>query len=77
MRIPRHGGLNDENSFVRIAHAMMRDIWENGGGDRNRTRDILLAKQALYQLSYTPTHAQKAKAGAIVIVRARQAHVVA
>ena len=25
-----------------------------GGGNRNRTDDILLAKQALYQLSYTP-----------------------
>ncbi len=28
---------------------------KTGGGDRNRTRDILLAKQALYQLSYAPT----------------------
>ena len=26
-----------------------------GGGDRNRTRDLLLAKQPLSQLSYTPT----------------------
>jgi hypothetical protein len=26
-----------------------------GGGDRNRTDDLLLAKQALSQLSYTPT----------------------
>ena len=26
-----------------------------GGGNRIRTDDILLAKQALYQLSYTPT----------------------
>jgi hypothetical protein len=25
-----------------------------GGGKRTRTADILLAKQALYQLSYTP-----------------------
>ena len=25
-----------------------------GGGNRIRTADILLAKQALYQLSYTP-----------------------
>lgn len=29
--------------------------WENGGGERNRTDDILLAKQMLYQLSYAPT----------------------
>ena len=27
---------------------------KNGGGDRDRTCDILLAKQALSQLSYTP-----------------------
>ena len=27
---------------------------KNGGGERNRTGDLLLAKQALYQLSYTP-----------------------
>ena len=26
-----------------------------GGGSRIRTGDILLAKQTLYQLSYTPT----------------------
>ena len=26
----------------------------NGGGERDRTDDILLAKQALSQLSYTP-----------------------
>ncbi len=26
-----------------------------GGGDRNRTDDLLLAKQALSQLSYTPS----------------------
>ena len=26
----------------------------DGGGNRNRTDDILLAKQTLYQLSYTP-----------------------
>ncbi len=28
--------------------------FENGGGERIRTDDILLAKQALYQLSYAP-----------------------
>src|SRR5215469_14240188 len=27
----------------------------SGGGERNRTVDLLLAKQALSQLSYTPT----------------------
>lgn len=29
-------------------------IPETGGGDKNRTCDILLAKQTLFQLSYTP-----------------------
>ena len=28
--------------------------FENGGGERDRTDDLLLAKQALSQLSYTP-----------------------
>ena len=30
-----------------------------GGGSRIRTGDILLAKQTLYQLSYTPTRANE------------------
>ena len=34
---------------------MTGGIWETGGDDRNRTCDILLAKQTLYQLSYIPT----------------------
>ena len=29
---------------------------ESGGGDRLRTRDILLAGQVLYRLSYTPVY---------------------
>ena len=33
----------------------MVSLATNGGGKRTRTADILLAKQALYQLSYTPT----------------------
>ena len=31
-----------------------RDAATAGGGERNRTDDLLLAKQALSQLSYTP-----------------------
>ena len=31
-----------------------REDWPNGGARRSRTDDILLAKQALYQLSYGP-----------------------
>ena len=32
------------------------EFWKenNGGGERSRTDDPLLAKQVLYQLSYTP-----------------------
>ena len=30
---------------------------ESGGGERNRTADLLHAMQALYQLSYTPDEA--------------------
>ena len=30
--------------------------WRDGGARRIRTDDILLAKQALYQLSYGPLH---------------------
>ena len=29
---------------------------QDGGGERDRTDDLLLAKQALSQLSYTPDH---------------------
>ena len=33
----------------------------NGGGERIRTDDPLLAKQVLYQLSYTPVPMEKIK----------------
>ncbi len=32
----------------------MAPVAKPGGGERNRTDDLLLAKQALSQLSYTP-----------------------
>ena len=34
-------------------------IGGNGGGDRDRTDDLMLAKHALSQLSYTPKIAQQ------------------
>ena len=40
-------------SRVRI-HPPARLPTGTGGGERDRTDDLLLAKQALYQLSYTP-----------------------
>ena len=37
-----------------------------GGARRNRTDDLLLAKQALSQLSYGPASGTEAKAGMVV-----------
>jgi hypothetical protein len=36
---------------VRLTSELLQD---SGGGERDRTDDLLLAKQALSQLSYTP-----------------------
>src|SRR5690348_16231713 len=40
--------------FFDIADARLTNRCAIGGGDRDRTDDLLLAKQALSQLSYTP-----------------------
>ena len=40
---------------VRQNNELNKDKRENGGRDRDRTGDPLLAKQVLSQLSYTPT----------------------
>jgi hypothetical protein len=40
--------------FPRTCTISAGAIAANGGGERNRTDDLLLAKQALSQLSYTP-----------------------
>ena len=38
-----------------LTSALNIGLWSgNGGGERDRTDDLLLAKQALSQLSYTP-----------------------
>ena len=50
-------GLKSENAPSAEAEGTFRKIGARGasGGDgRTRTGDILLAKQALYQLSYAP-----------------------
>jgi hypothetical protein len=36
------------------ARALSSELAADGGGERDRTDDLLLAKQALSQLSYTP-----------------------
>ncbi len=35
-------------------HRHVYALWRYGGGKRDRTADLLLARQALSQLSYTP-----------------------
>src|SRR6201993_772814 len=42
----------------------------NGGGERDRTDDLLLAKQALSQLSYTPAPQDRDQASVIRAARA-------
>jgi hypothetical protein len=47
---PDHSGLRGQDLVART-------WWpELGGGGRDRTDDLLLAKQALSQLSYTPSY---------------------
>ena len=47
--------MNDSFSFLTlIISVIYSDVNLFGGGERDRTDDLLLAKQALSQLSYTP-----------------------
>jgi hypothetical protein len=51
------GSLNFDRSLITTARPegqRRTRRTESGGGERIRTDDILLAKQALYQLSYAP-----------------------
>jgi hypothetical protein len=43
-----------------------------GGGERNRTDDLLLAKQALSQLSYTPANSGSARVCRATTLRRRR-----
>ena len=45
-------------------------IRETGGGERDRTDDLLLAKQALSQLSYTPRSGSGFQAPGLSPIRA-------
>ena len=54
-----------------INRSAINDL-SNGGGERDRTDDILLAKQALSQLSYTPISQHTAREHA----RAHTPHIV-
>ena len=51
---PWTGLSRDANSFLTDEQLRLADRMETGGARRNRTDDLLLAKQALSQLSYGP-----------------------
>ena len=53
--LPEPFCLNRSDRFVSFVPTVTHH--QNGGGERNRTDDLLLAKQALSQLSYTPVGA--------------------
>ena len=46
--------LHSRQGYPRCAANVRKNITGIGGGERDRTDDLLLAKQALSQLSYTP-----------------------
>ena len=45
--------MNGETLCLQDEMAALADAW-NGGADRNRTCDLLIANETLYQLSYDP-----------------------
>ena len=47
-------GLEPPTSRLSVVCSSQLSYWPVGGGKRTRTDDPLLAKQVLYQLSYTP-----------------------
>ena len=49
------------NQTLKLEQVCSMSFVENGGADRDRTDDILLAKQALSQLSYSPIPTSIAK----------------
>ena len=47
-------GLEPPTSRLSVVCSNQLSYWPIGGDERNRTADPLLARQVLYQLSYTP-----------------------
>jgi hypothetical protein len=58
VRFAANGRSRDGNVFSAIA---LREL--DGGARRDRTDDLMLAKHALYQLSYGPSFKRPASAG--------------
>ncbi len=55
MRLAISRGGDSSGSYRPAAkNGQDRQIFENGGGERDRTDDLLRARQTLSQLSYTP-----------------------
>ena len=52
--------------FVKLFQTAIEYVTRFGGGERDRTDDLLLAKQALSQLSYTPKYIYFSKLYAIL-----------
>ena len=46
--------MPDSDSVPSLSHRDDRPTTVSGGDDRTRTDDLLVANQALYQLSYVP-----------------------
>ncbi len=51
---PLHDVKQRRRRSAAVAHSRSSRAGRSGGGERNRTDDLLLAKQALSRLSYTP-----------------------
>jgi hypothetical protein len=54
---PNSLGLKNRYQSKYLSLALISLLVVSGGGERDRTDDLLLAKQALSQLSYTPDSA--------------------
>ena len=57
MHEPRMGTKTAHESVIIATHRLLARHRSRGGASRDRTDDLLLAKQALSQLSYGPGYA--------------------
>ena len=53
--------------FIKLFQTVLNIVIRFGGGERDRTDDLLLAKQALSQLSYTHLNKKNSKKHAILV----------
>ena len=62
-----------DNEGIRTANGQCSAMLQKVGADQDRTGDLLLAKQALSQLSYSPTNESRLKTSSIVSRRRESA----